>query len=419
MGAIMTRSEFLSAARKGQGRAISSLRDGEFTPSFHDLRRLILRWPGIDARCEAGRGWYSAELIKGSEFEEQLKNLVVRHLARVKGDRRHQNHRIAVVHELAKRGHLAAKEAFYAQYDPSDEFRFSDEIIDVDGLAGLDWLITHSEGFVLPEVSLRFRGWIKDLEEACGKEMIASWLASESSPRPEIAEFRRLLDFRPEPKEKGDKPPVATIPFETLRDQWLGHVEGRMWVRPWVRTASDEDIKKAWVALENDVDPQWLNHLAIELSGKPEHCNIERMVQRAQTWTGEFNPFAMALDRCSDPRVRQLGFDLMNSGSIRDGIDLLVRHAQSGDEPMILAAVSKITENNELQSASLAILRFGDNLETRNLLIWVCENSSCSMCRASAVYELIKKGTLPESVRQECRLDCTPAIRKLTEMELD
>ncbi|MFI5385721.1 MAG: hypothetical protein ACHQ50_06330 [Fimbriimonadales bacterium] len=67
----MTEADFRAAAAKGQGRALAALRGGEVHPSLHDLRRLILRWPGYDDDwlCEWSRGWYSVELITASGFE--------------------------------------------------------------------------------------------------------------------------------------------------------------------------------------------------------------------------------------------------------------------------------------------------------------------------------------------------------------
>ena len=135
----MTRAEFLSATAKGQGPAVAAMRNGEFQPSFHDMRRLVLRWPGYDLQTESTRGWYSVELMLASAFYAELTELVLRYFFRTKGWWADRRHREAIVVELARRGVASAKEAVYSRADPASEFRFADEVLEADGIPRVDF----------------------------------------------------------------------------------------------------------------------------------------------------------------------------------------------------------------------------------------------------------------------------------------
>src|SRR5579862_479820 len=140
---LSTRKEFIEAAKKGHGRAIAALQEGDLKVNYNVIRRLILRWPGHDGQLEESRGWYSVELLKASGHEERLVSLLLQLARAKKGPRRQRWHREAVVCELAFRGHFEAIATIKEAFDPADDFRFNETIIALDGLTGLEWVLEH------------------------------------------------------------------------------------------------------------------------------------------------------------------------------------------------------------------------------------------------------------------------------------
>ena len=402
----------MNTAAKGQGRAIVALQSGQFQPALHDLRRLVLRWPGDDAQCETTRGWYTAELMRASDHESVLCDLVIRHLGRTKGPRRDQSHRKAIVAELAKRGNLKANDALHAGFDPADEFRLAGEILEAEGLVGLDWLITHSDGYLVPESAWILRWWVEDLQSAYGDDMVLQWLEKESAHRGEVATFKRLL--AEEPPAQKDHPKEAQISYDSLREQWAASEPGQqISTSMWVVKASEDELRKAWKAFESELDPDWLRRIARGLKRKPKFANIDIIADRARSWNGDLNPFVSALEEIKDERLRQLGLDLAQAGRIEDGVAILATNASPGDEPVIVAALRTITDDGHLHVAGMDVLRMSDDLDTFEMLLWVYEQTPCSFCREGAVDNLIKSHNPPAWLLQECLWDCVADTREM------
>lgn len=394
------------------------MRDGTYRVSLHDLRRLVLRWPGFDAQCEEKRGWYTVELMAASGFPGGLEDLTIRLLDRRRGYWAHRSHRQAVVLELARRGLPAARDAVYAHFDPLNEFEFAREILDLDGLEGLIWLISHKGVMPAPENSWTFHWWLDDLREKLGEPAVSEWLARESASRPEVAEFARLAAM---PLSKPWKPPAydAEVPsYEILRAQGRTPGSERMSIYRWVRLAESRELERAWRAMETEQDPDWLWRLAGGLSRKPEHCDIGKMVERALAWDRRHNPFARALEGIVDPRVRQLGFDLILKGAAADGLGPVVTNYRSGDDTAILAAVTPLTDDWDVHGTGLDVLRLSDRLDCRDLLLWVYEQTPCSECRNSALRHLIDRVQAPELVLRECLADCLEDTREIARAAL-
>ena len=387
------------------------VRDGVYAPMLHDMRRLVLRWPGYDQCFESSRGWYTVELINASPYAEELIGLVIRHLSRTKGIHYHRRHREAVVFELAMREIAAAKEAIYACFDPAVEFRLSREIVELDRLTGLDWLLSHSIGALGESEGWLFSWWLEDLREACGEHVVSEWLDRESASRPEVAEFVYLVSFRP-PRAQ----PTSVRPtFEALREMWREEGEGRPSVSAWVRSASEEELTDAWLAFVVEDDRSWLYRLAKALSQNPGRADVDRVIARVRSWEDEQNPFVMALEKVVDPRLRPLGLELIERGWIVDGVDLLTKHALPGDEATILAAIVTLTDDWDVHSVGLDVMNLDGGFDIRELLLWTYENTPCSFCRESAVRGLLEIGRAPPGLLEECQFDCVEDTRKMVE----
>ena len=171
----MNRNDFLSAASKGLGRAIASVKSGQSAPSLGDMRRLILRWPGYDSQCENSRGWYSVEIMKASCHEAELRHELIAFLRRKPSESPHSWHRKSIALELAKRGDAAMRDTIYELFSAEDDFRFGDEIVALDGIEGLDWIVSHSIGNLDQSNAWRFEMWLEGLSEV----QVRLWIEGE------------------------------------------------------------------------------------------------------------------------------------------------------------------------------------------------------------------------------------------------
>ena len=409
----MTRSQFLSAVAKGLGRAVLALRSGDYTASLHDMRRLVLRWPGYDGYMEGTRGWYVVELIDASGMAEELSEIVIRHLPRIRVNEYDRSHREAIVTSLAARGSHQAKDALYVNFDPANEFRLANEIIEIDGLAGLDWVIRHSTGFLDEKDRWRFDCWVDQLKEALGSEVVEEWLEKQASARLDISEFAEVLAVRRQPGDRRESDPNPAVTFEEMRVQALQAGAARTLALRWTSSATEIELAKAWRAFEDERDEEWLYRLARALRRKPQFCDLEKSMSRAREWRQDQNPFVTAMDEIIDPRLRDLGFELIAAGWVVDGISLLERNAIREDETEVLSAVKFLTDNWDLHSVGMDLTNLGERIESSEILLWTYENNPCSVCREFTLRALIKLNKSPDWLLRESSFDCLKDTRDL------
>ncbi len=409
----MTIAEFQVAASKGQGRAIQELRDGEVHPSFRVLRRLVFRWPGHDWQCETSRGWYVAELIRLSSCPDELFDALIHQLPRTKGARRHRHHRESAAFELAKRGVGPAKKAIYSHFDPANDFRFADHILDLDGLDGLDWIVSRSvDQFSAKEV-WQFKLWITDFRESLGEQVVADWFAEKAPNRPDIAELSRLVAAE-DPETRAARPKRdASIPFEEFYDQWHQGASARPSAVMWVHWATQEELAKAWRSFEEAHEPDWLGVLARGLSRIVDLVDIDKLVVRALEWKAERNPFVIVLERVIDPRVRLLGFELIAAGWTVDGIALFGNNGLVEDVPFLLNVVRSLEDADHLHFVGMDLLRLPTEPGFAPIFEWIAEMTPCSLCRNSAVRDLIEINAASDALLKECLFDCDEDTRDM------
>jgi hypothetical protein len=404
------RDYYFDLARKGRGGAISALRDGRWRPTKSQLRRLTLHWSG-DRQIEELRGWYTVQLIKASQYENYLTELVIRHLssARVVGANR--SHRASIVLELARRGDERARTVLYECFDPAHDFRFSGEILDLDGLAGLKWLIERA-GPLLNHFEAYF--WLSQLKDALGEPAVAEWLASESAVDTRVAEFARLAA---ETIERVERPQDEPLTFEEfLAQPGSGFPIGPL---AWMRRAPGSEVEKAWRKFQESNDPDWLRRMSSAMKRRPGQCDIGRLIERAKQWKGDPNPFATSLEELIDPRVRALAFDLIDGGSTIAGLGLLSKNAVPGDEAIILSALQTLSDEDEIHYASIDLFEMSEALDLVPHYLWMYEELYCSFCRVRVVEHLISVNQASKDILRECLLDCEADIRKAAEAKLN
>lgn len=385
----MTSVEFRTAAKKGQGRALLALRDRSVLPSLSEFRRLVLRWHGYDAQCESSRGWYTVELILASKFETELTTLLILLLARRKGSWRNHSHRVAVVLELALRGNTDARNALYSNFSAENDFHLASEIVSLDGEEGLKWVLAHP--------MKNEQAWLLSMfESELGEERFRSW--THNNPR--IQEFRRINHAPP----MNEETPVAT--FDELRRR-----RGNQSARTWFKTASLSEQQLAWESFTSEDDPYWLRRLANALKREPTPEWIPLVIERARRWTGDRNPFLIVLGESADVRVRSFALELIESGIVAEGLELMRLNAMPGDEGLLLANAKLLEDPFEIHLGVMSLLGLSPHLKRTEILLWCAETSPCSFCRSNAIEKLVATGEAPTELLEEALLDCVDETR--------
>jgi hypothetical protein len=412
----LTLKEFNDALAKGQGRAVLHLRSVDPAPYFHSVRRAVLRWQGYDAQFEPKRGEYLVDLIDASSEPDQLEKLAIHHLARQKGYWGHRAQKRDIVRVLAMQGSTEARLALYSTFESGDHSA-GDAIIDVDGLAGLEWLLVHSVDIV--EVELWERDvWVYSLADRLGEEAVRTYLlASSLSVVREAAEyFERQFRNRP------DTPPSKLSPasFCDLKRQWL---EKKTWVsfRKWGMEASLSELSKAALEFETSTEVKFLRALATIFHKVEKYPGSYRaVVQRARAWSTDDlpNPFSRMLGERKIASARSLGLSFLDRGRVSEAIELLRLNASPEDGPAILQGLGGVALNDPwfvhgIVLDCLDLAKVLDDLHAAWILGWIYEYSPCSTCRSSAFRHMTNRGLATPAMVAEAVWDCDPDTRQV------
>ncbi len=400
---------------KGQGRAILHLRSVDPAPYFHSVRRAVLRWQGYDAQCEPKRGEYLVDLINASSEPEQLKELVIRHLARQEGYWGHRAHKRDAVRVLALRGSEAAKQALYRAFESGD-VSADDAILELEGLVGLEWLLLNSLKNSEIDRSQR-EWWVRDLAESLGEDVVRVHLLSsdEVAVRDAAEYMERTFENRPwQPHKSG------FADFDDLKHQWQ-EKKSRVGLWKWGMEASGEELAKAALEFETCEDAEFLRALAkIFEKVKKYPGSYPTVARRAKAWPADDqpNPFTLMLSKRKAPSLRKFGLTFLAEGRIPEGIDLIRKNALPVDGPAIIEGLGRVPLDDlwfvhgiGLDCFELAKLL--DNLHAGWIFGWMFEHSPCSFCRNSAFRDMTDRGLATPAMVAEAMWDCDPDTRQV------
>ena len=394
---------FTEAARKGLGRALKALRAHEVKPNSHDLHHLILRWPGYDAQFESSRGWYTAELLEVTNYKSELVLRLLLLMGRKKGSWRDHSHRKALALELALRGNEEVRSSIFASFNCDGELRYADEIVALEGLGGLDWILARVDPEFMIKEAWRFESWLEDATAIDGESAGNSWKENAVKSNPLV---RRLLDTANRRIQPTKEMP-QTESYEAMRATSRSSSS-----KTWFRRAADEEIKKAWRAFEEETDPVWVRKFGLGLDCRPDLCDPYPIIQRALNWDQEPNYFGISLSGLDHPSVRELGLELVSKGHVSSGTWTLRSSVAAGDLPVLIEAASRVVDDSDLHRIGLDFLDY-KTVKSEALLNWVYEHTPCSFCRNSAVRDMLQHGFITRIILDECLLDCDPDTRKL------
>lgn len=128
----------------------------------------------------------------------------------------------------------------------------------------------------------------------------------------------------------------------------------------------------------------------------------------------------VALANTQDKSVRDLGIRLLREQptSIYQGaIKLFIKNYEPGDYQLIESVLPVLGDDWRLHSIGcdlIDLVEAHEDLELASCCLRVYEQTPCSLCREKIVKAMLATQKFPETLRQECRWDCSTDIRALT-----
>jgi hypothetical protein len=414
----LSREEFLRALSTGHGRArIHVERFGAA-----DFRDEILAAASVckvyDPECEGTRGDWLAELCLAAGVEREVVELPV------PGDHWERNHRAALLKELALRGVAGAREALYACFGPvehSGDFHASEEIIELDGEAGLLFFARSVGAELAQSPASTISGYeLSVLDErhgeGAGRRLLDSAARSDARIRAylDAVDREELEAGQRSSRPERQRPSIGQV-LEAIRR--ASERQGTIWAPALGRTASREELQQViHLLLELDA-PRPIHHALWHLGMAtmlPLHPRIFELTrhedEQVRYWA------ARVLSKHSLPGVRSCGLEALARGDLVVALEILTRSAQVDDVEALVAALRPIDDPHKEHAVGSGILDlFEHSPEVRDprLALHVYERTPCMNCRENAVEFLVCRREAPAWLLEECARDASAEIRAL------
>ncbi len=454
----LDRERFRAALASGQGRALLHARRYGIDDRLDDVVDACLHNRAYDPQCEGERATWMVWL---AELAGAMEPVAEPCLARVNepptGKNRHWHvaQRCRLMLLLARRGYRTARDHLYriaSQPESSMDLTGAEEIIELDGAAGLFWIaeLLGSRLIETPDQCVddwpiyyydkqHGRGAARAaLEPLSDDPMVARYLHEV------LAERTRLKQA----KAAGGRSRAERLPQSA--DDVIGWVEHAdvdldapvppgLRLASWGRRASESDLSTIAARLEQAPSSPGKLYLYLQVfrdrsmpappeatpdtsSGAPEpprpllraadhpHWRVREL---AYTVLGHFRHLA----------VRELALERLQPTELLNGSLLLFRVSyQSGDCDNIARSLIIPDDPDALHGMIFDVKRLiteQRRVEMLDLMLFAYEHSPCARCRADIVEVMQETGTTPPLVREEAAFDVSATTREKVRSETD
>lgn len=405
----LSRDEFADALRKGKGRAMQHIRAHGDAGVEDLLLEACLHDLCYDKQCEDSRGGWLSEMLAalpdGSRYHAEVLSAF--------GDSKDEDdvrHMAGIVRRLAEGGDQRARGTLYEKFEGQEfgEWTIAPHLVQLDGREGL---ATIARGLgqrleVDSELQSWYRGWI---DEELGAAVVDEVLALGDTD-PDIARFRAALmrdgdESEPQPRMDLD---------EFLAAIAEGRRRPRIVARSFARKATEEELQRLLEMIEHERDSARLTALLNVFGAAAAPGGSRLLLDLARSDDMAVRSAAIeALARLEDKRIEELSMELLASGSLV-GVELMELNGSPDQFRLLLPLLPGSGEPDKIHALAMDLNSISKGRrECEPVLRWVYENTPCSLCRGSAVRELVELKCLPEAIAAECRDDCTSEAREL------
>lgn len=415
----LTPDQFRVALEKGLGRAVLHIREHGAEGLRDHLLHACLHNVAHDTQLEGDRsGWLLSMIdITGEEafYRERILEKIEVIDEVQEADRKQL---LCFAREFAKRGHEKFRQSIYRIFDSQkyDDYNGDKEIVELDGVKGL-LHVADINGLKLRidpgcywENGYLLNYAIKELgfSEAIGD------LKKHSKNNTNIQAYMKAINASNKKMNKLRKTKFSLKTILEMADNASGSPGDYV---GWGRTASDKDINSVFDNFLKEIRPkQILCYLKIfHMRGfpriEPQLFDLvefgEDRVRHIATW---------ALFRLKDHKIHEFALNLLRNGVLycSFAIKLLEKNYQSGDFVLIQNALPVTDDKDEIHrigSALVDLCQENNDPDLSELMLWVYEKTSCSICREQSVEKLLQWNSMPMDGVWECLFDCSEKIR--------
>jgi hypothetical protein len=418
VGAPLTREAFRAALEKGQGRAWIHVQDHGTAEIEEELLHACLHSVLYDGQLEEGRSRWLLDMVERSPQAERFFAAITAALPGATDDR-DAGQLGNLAWRLAEDGDAAARQALYARLEnpPPKGDDGASFVIELDGVDGLLRVAEMRGRRLLADPEAGEDRWlVKDAEETYGEEEVRAALNDAASRSPAV---RAYCDAIEKPRSER-REPLGWTALGTV----LEKVEAAAETYPlrfmfFGQKASQDDLEAVFARLlaETRRDQQ-LRCLWVFRQRAVPRC-ADLLVSLAESTDAEMQEAACAaLAGTCDPRVRALALRLLErpESLCSSSLQLFLANLEEGDPERIAAALWVPDDRRKVHSIGLDLLDLAGahpDEDWTDCLLWLAEHGPCSMCRSSALSALVKNGTAPEALLEECLSDAVEEIREL------
>jgi len=407
-------SDFRRAIINGLGRAVLWVRDHPWQPHQDAIQHVCLHNTAYDAQCEGSRAEYVHEIVRLTNDSDRFAEIAASGLmeAQEYWDTCHLFHLNRL---FAQGGHAGSRDALYKKFeqdDAAERFIGADELVKLDGLNGLLFVLERIGGWMDTHPDYWVDDWLlHQAEEDLGPEvMLTTRKTAEANPN--IRRYLAAVEKHAQQSGQQSRPDYRNFTYSELRERILaGHGKvQRGWLSSWGKHASEDSIRAAAADLLNERDEQILLAYLRIFNLRPFPLMHERLIELSTSQNGDVaRASRRALRHVQSNLVRALALDLIRGDRAdNDAVELLVKNYGPEDHILIESLLDGQTnEDNFHWVAHAAVHVFKANSQAPALtsLLKIYERCRCSLCRKGAVTIMVERRIIPPPILQECKHD--------------
>ncbi|MGB6294874.1 MAG: hypothetical protein WBF90_01665 [Rivularia sp. (in: cyanobacteria)] len=425
----MNLEEFHNALKKGLGRAYLYVKQYGDSQVSDSILYCCLHNPSYDAQCEEQRAEWLISLIDLTENQDFYFSRIIDALM-PSTDFWDTYQLFQLCGILAKRNFQTAKTVIYQKFNLqefNESFLGSYEIIDLDGLAGLRYVIQRLGKRLTEEEDYWDDGDVVDYAyEKVGKVQVNDYLQTASTTDGHIKKY--LVKVKNHNTKKASFSKESYI--EKIRNKYslervLSNVENKKYNFPHTYIAFAKYAVKAELNL---VFEKFLGETRKEqivrylwIFRKREVPRLDdKLFQLAMSDDEDIRTATVeALKNCQDSSIRNLAIDFSKNQDDELAIysvGLFIKNYQYGDNRFIESILPRIKDEDIKHFVCMDLIKIFERNKVDELLtslLWAYENTPCTYCREKIVKALINSNLMPPKLVDECQFDCVKDIRDL------
>jgi len=436
----LTAEQFASALAKGQGRAFLHLRDFMRQEDIPALLDACLNNKVYDQQSEACRANWLWALMGQAGVRDRFRDPILKALLE-DGSFDDILQLVRLAELFAMEGDDLARDAIYARQEShpdAGDWQADISILRLDRLAGLRRILAVrgravkdnpdcwvDEGVIelaadllgADEVHGAVARWKEeDPDVRIYMESVTKWWEQDGDAHVyrEGGAMNNILLKEPNPKRK--EYPCEELLKEIYESE---PTKKRGWfMSRGAECAGKHDLSHIWQLILTEKDKHILARMLwVFAKVKAQELN-SRVLELAESEDEELCHAALLVIRhFQDAKVRELALRGLERGpkmNMSYYIDLLILNYEPGDARLIWRAVGRLEDGEDIHYAGVSLGKLAGyvgDCQLTELMVWIYERTSCSICRETALTILIDFQKAPDWVLDECEYDASDSVR--------